>query len=217
MNPYYTNFPLWSESLVCYCTRVEPGNFSDPEGSNQPGTDFEPLFRRHGARIYALAVRLCGNTADGDDLAQETFITAYRRFDQFRGEADFGTWAYRICVNLWKNRVRYEKRRFFWKHISIFAGPQSDEDDDPLPMDLADPKDKTDAPAETAERNRLIQDALASLPPHERAALVLREMEDKSYEEIADLLDLPLGTVKSRMARARTALKTKLAPLLKDL
>lgn len=164
-----------------------------------------------------MAVRLCGNTTDGDDLAQETFITAYRRFGQFRGEADFGSWVYRICVNLWKNRVRYEKRRFFWKHISIFAGPPSDEDDDPLPMELADPNDQTDAPAEIADRNRLIQTALASLPPHERAALVLREMEDKSYEEIADLLDLPLGTVKSRMARARTALKAKLAPVLRDL
>lgn len=208
---------MWSESLVCYSTRVEPGNFSDPEGSKLSETDFEPLFCRHGARIYALAVRLCGNAADGDDLAQETFIAAFRRFDQFRGDADFGSWVYRICVNLWKNRVRYEKRRFFWKHISIFAGFRSDEDDDPVAMELPDPNDQTDAPAEMAERNRLIHSALAGLPPHERAALVLRELEDKSYEEIADLLELPLGTVKSRMARARTALKIKLAPLLKDL
>lgn len=144
-------------------------------------------------------------------------MAAYRRFHQFRGDADFGSWVYRICVNLWKNRVRYEKRRFFWKHISIFAGRPNDDEDDPLPIDLADPADKTDAPAETAERHHLVHDAIAQLDPHERAALTLREMEDKTYEEIADLLEVPLGTVKSRIARARAALKQRLAPLLRDL
>lgn len=191
------------------------GNFSDQEGSKLTERDFEPLFRQHGARIHALSVRLCGNPIDGEDLAQETFITAYRRIDQFRGEADFGSWAYRICVNLWKNRVRYEKRRSFWKHISLFGGKA--EEEDPRPLEIADPKDRTDAPAEIAERQRVVQEAMAGLDPHERAALTLREMEDKSYEEIADLLDLPLGTVKSRIARARATLKERLAPLLRDL
>jgi RNA polymerase sigma-70 factor (ECF subfamily) len=193
---------------------VEPGNFPDPTGSKLTEGDFEPLFRRHGARIHALSVRLCGNASDGDDLAQETFITAYRRIGQFRGEADFGSWVYRICVNLWKNRVRYEKRRSFWKHISFFGG--TDDHGDPRPMEIADPKDRTDAPAETAERQHLVQSAMAALDPHERAALVLREMEDKSYEEIAGLLNVPLGTVKSRIARARSTLKDRLAPLLRN-
>jgi RNA polymerase sigma-70 factor (ECF subfamily) len=193
---------------------VELRNFSDSKGSKLEARDFEPLFHQHGARIYALSVRLCGNTSDGEDLAQETFLTAYRRLGQFRGEADFGSWVYRICVNLWKNRVRYEKRRSFWKHVSIFG--RNDNEDDPKPMELADPKDRTDAPAETAERARQVQDAMAGLDPHERAALTLREMEDKTYEEIADVLSLPLGTVKSRIARARAALKERLAPLLRD-
>ncbi len=194
---------------------MESGNFPDPAGSKLTEGDFEPLFRQHGARIHALSVRLCGNPTDGEDLAQETFITAYRRIGQFRGEADFGSWVYRICVNLWKNRVRYEKRRSFWKHISIFGDDKGE--DDPRPMEISDPKDRTDAPAETAERQRLVQEAMAKLDPHERAALALREMEDKSYEEIADLLELPLGTVKSRIARARATLKERLAPLLRDI
>ena len=194
---------------------MEPGNFTDPKGSKISEGDFEPLLRQHGARIHALSVRLCGNSTDGEDLAQETFITAYRRIGQFRGEADFGSWGYRICVNLWKNRVRYEKRRSFWKHIFVFGDDKGE--DDRLPMYSADPKDRTDAPAETAEQQRLVQDAMAGLDPHERAALALREMEDKSYEEIADLLDLPLGTVKSRIARARATLKERLTPLLRDL
>lgn len=190
------------------------GNFSDQEGSKLTERDFEPLFRQHGARIHALSVRLCGNASDGEDLAQETFITAYRRIAQFRGEADFGSWVYRICVNLWKNRVRYEKRRSFWKHISLFGGKTGEES---LPLEIPDPKDRTDAPVEMAERQKLVQKAMAELDPHERAALTLREMDDKSYEEIADLLDLPLGTVKSRIARARATLKEQLAPLLRDL
>jgi RNA polymerase sigma-70 factor (ECF subfamily) len=193
---------------------VESGNISPGEGSNLEERDFEPLLRRHGPKIYALSVRLCGNAADGEDLAQETFLTAYRRLGQFRGEADFGSWAYRICVNLWKNRVRYEKRRSFWKHIS-FSG--KDVGDDSPPLDLADPKDVTEAPAEAEERRRWVQEAMKKLEPHERAALVLREVEDKSYEEIADLLDLPLGTVKSRIARARESMRTLLKPLMRDL
>jgi RNA polymerase sigma-70 factor (ECF subfamily) len=187
------------------------GNILEDSGSKLEERDFEPLFRRHGPKIHALALRLCGNATDGEDLAQETFVAAYRRIKQFRGEADFGSWAYRICVNLWKNRVRYEKRRSFWKHISIFA---RDADDDPPPLEIPDPADATDAPAEAAERQRLVRDALEKLEPNERAILALREMEDKSYEEIAALLDLPLGTVKSRMARARESLKELLGPLL---
>ncbi len=194
---------------------MEPGNFIETQGSKISAGDFEPLLRQHGARIHALSVRLCGNPTDGEDLAQETFLTAYRRIGQFRGEADFGSWVYRICVNLWKNRVRYEKRRSFWKHISIFGDDKGE--DDTRPMEIADPKDRTEAPAETTERQRLVQAAMAELDPHERAALALREMEDKSYEEIADLLDLPLGTVKSRIARARATMKERLAPLLRDL
>lgn len=188
-------------------------NFS-PDAVSKGPEDFVELVRRHSPKIYGLALRLCGNPVDGEDLAQETFIAAYRRLDQFRGDADFGSWAYRICVNLWKNRVRYEKRRAFWKHVPFFGGGR--DDDDPKPLEIADPRDVTDAPAEAAERRAWVRDAIAQLPPEERAALVLREMEDKSYEEIAELLDLPLGTVKSRIARARQAVKTKLAPFLGD-
>lgn len=81
-------------------------------------------------------------------------------------------------------------------------------------MEIADPSDATDGPAELDERQRLVRRALNALEPHERAVIVLRDMEDKSYEEIAACLDLPLGTVKSRIARAREALKEKLEPLL---
>jgi RNA polymerase sigma-70 factor (ECF subfamily) len=194
---------------------VEPGNFSDPAGSKLTEGDFEPLFRRHGARIYALSVRLCGNATDGDDLAQETFITAYRRIGQFRGEADFGSWVYRICVNLWKNRVRYEKRRSFWKHISIF-GDDKGRRRSPSHGNRR-PQRQNRRPRRNRRTQRLVQSPWRNWIPTNGRPWFLREMEDKSYEEIADLLDLPLGTVKSRIARARATLKERLAPLLRDL
>ncbi|MBL0350278.1 MAG: sigma-70 family RNA polymerase sigma factor [Elusimicrobia bacterium] len=186
------------------------GNFLSDPGSNPP-EGIDAMLQTHGPRIFALAVRLCGNRTDGEDLAQETFVQAFRRRDQFRGEADLGSWIYRICVNLWKNRVRYEKRRFFWQHRPLEI---RDADGEVRPMEIADPSDATDAPAELDERQRLVRHALEALEPHERAVIVLRDMEDKSYEEIAAFLELPLGTVKSRIARAREALKEKLEPLL---
>lgn len=189
---------------------TSPGNQSPKTGSN-PLAPFEERLRTHGPRIYALAVRLCGNPVDGEDLAQDTFARAFRREGQFRGEADWGTWVYRICVNLWKNRVRFEKRRYFWSHVPL-ERPNSD--GDPSPLELADPRDRTEGPAEIADQRRALENALNALSPAERAVLVLREMEDKSYEEIAALLQVPLGTVKSRVARAREALKEKIGGTL---
>lgn len=185
-----------------------PRNISDAEESNHKA-EFETLMRREGPRIYTLAVRLTGNLADGQDLAAETFVKAFRAFGSFRGEAAFGTWAYRICLNLWKNRVRYEKRRSFWKHVGL--GPRDGEDEAP-PVDPPAPDAPPDRALEQAERRRILEAALDRLDPEDRALLLLRETEEKSYEDIASLLDVPLGTVKSRLARARE----KLQSLLKD-
>ncbi len=186
------------------------GNFFENPASH-PSEDFDAMLQTHGPKIFALAVRLCGNRSDGEDLAQETFVQAYRRRDQFRGEADVGSWVHRICVNLWKNRVRYEKRRFFWQHRPLETeGP----DGEIRSLEIADPRDSTETPAEVEERRRLVRKALDNLEPHERGVLILRDMEDKTYEEIGELLGLPLGTVKSRIARAREALKERLRPLL---
>ncbi|OGR93590.1 MAG: hypothetical protein A2992_05300 [Elusimicrobia bacterium RIFCSPLOWO2_01_FULL_59_12] len=163
---------------------------------------FESLMRQTGPMIYTLAIRLTGNPADGQDLAQETFIKAYKGFGTFRGESAAGTWLYRICVNEWKNRVRYEKRRLFWRHVSF----QSKEKDSP-PRDLAAADPPLDINLEGSDRQALVQKALGRLEPQERAILVMRDMEDKPYEEISALLDIPLGTVKSRLARSRERLR----------
>ena len=164
--------------------------------------DFEAVMRANGPKIYTLAIRLSGNLADGQDLAQETFVKAYKHWDKFRAESDAGTWLYRICVNCWKNRVRYERRRSFWKHFSLDV--RRDEDDDP--RELAAHDLPLDQPLEVREQQAAVQTALAKLKPDDRAILVMREMEDRSYEEIAELLEIPIGTVRSRLARAREKL-----------
>ena len=176
--------------------------------------EFEQLMRENGPLVYTLAVRLTGNTADGQDLAQETFVKAYEKFAQFREESAAGTWLYRICINLWKNRVRYEKRRFFWRHFSL---DHSDREEDPRPLEIPSSDPPHGSSLEQAYRRSLVQDAMAKLDPQERAILVLRDMEDRSYEDIAKLLELPLGTVKSRLARSRESLRQRLEPHLRNL
>jgi len=165
--------------------------------------DFEAVMRANGPKIYTLAIRLTGNVSDGQDLAQETFVKAYEYWGNFRGESEASTWLYRICVNQWKNRVRYERRRAFWKHFSIDAG--GDDGEKPA-RELPAPDAPLDKPLEDHERQAAAQSALSSLKPEDRAILLMREIEDRSYEEIAELLDIPIGTVRSRLARAREKL-----------
>ena len=177
----------------------------------KPSDDFDRIMREEGARVYTLAVRLMGNPVDGQDLAQETFVKAYEKWASFRGESQASSWFYRICVNLWKNRVRYEKRRSFWKHISLSAS-DPDEESPSLELPAFDPP--AGSALETGDRQQLVQNEMAKLEPEDRMILILREMEDKSYEEVAHILDVPLGTVKSRVARSREKLRVLLAPHL---
>jgi RNA polymerase sigma-70 factor (ECF subfamily) len=166
--------------------------------------DFERLLRENGPFIYSLALRLCRNVSDGEDLAQDTFIKAYEKRDQFRADASVKTWLFRICVNVWKNRVRYERRRFFWRHLSLgFRGRDGEEPE----FDVAASDQETDVVLERADTQKLLQNALEKLEAHERAILVLCDVQGQSYEEIAGLLEIPMGTVRSRLARARDRLR----------
>ncbi len=168
--------------------------------------------RQAGPRIYTLAVRLCGNATDGQDLAQETFIKAYEHWDDFRGTAEAATWFYRICVNCWKNRVRYERRRAFWKHFSLDA---HNEDSGALIHEIPSCEPPPAQTLEKAEELRALHQALQEMKPEDRAVLVLYEMEERSYEEMAEMLDVPLGTIRSRLARSREKLRDLLGEKLK--
>lgn len=173
---------------------------------SKPVSESEFL-EKHAPMVYNLALRLVGNPSDAEDLAQDSLIRALKALPGFRGESSLSTWVYRITVNTWKNRVRSEKRRGLWKMVSLnlFTGEDEDEEpafkaDDPAP----------DAGLETAEKERMVQKALLELDEDSRAILVLREIEGQSYQEIAAALDVPEGTVKSRLSRARESLKEKL-------
>ncbi len=157
--------------------------------------------------VYNLALRLVGNAADAEDLAQDALIRALKALPNFRAESSLSTWVYRITVNTWKNRVRSEKRRGLWKMLplSFFAGEDEDQEcsfkDDSKPLDCG---------LETTEAGAAVQKALLELDPESRAVVVLREIKGQSYQEIAAALEIPEGTVKSRLSRARDTLKDKL-------
>jgi RNA polymerase sigma-70 factor, ECF subfamily len=163
--------------------------------------EFEAVMRDNGPRIYTLAVGLTGNLTDGQDLMQETFVKAFKHYPEFRGESQVSTWLYRICVNLWKDRLRAQKRhvRRGW---FTFTGLSTSEASGPA----------TDEPAidrnlERSDEQNTLHVALAHLTPEDRAILLWKEVENRPYEEIGRLLDIPMGTVKSRLARAREKLQ----------
>ena len=158
---------------------------------------FAQLVEANQGRIYTLAYRMTGDAETAADLTQETFLSAWQALPRFREKSAFSTWLYRMAVNACIDFLRREKRR----------GVLS------LPDDALQLPDRGLSPQETLEqkeRCRAVHQALASLSPHHRKVLVLRDLEGLSYREIAQCLHLEEGTVKSRIARARLALKEAL-------
>ena len=173
---------------------------------SKPVSESEFL-EQHATLVYNLALRLVGNASDAEDLAQDALIRALKALPNFRGESSLSTWVYRITVNTWKNRVRSEKRRGLWKMLplSLFTGEDKDEE-----PNFKDDSKPLDADLETDEKGAMVQKALMDLDEESRAVVVLREIEGQSYQEIAAALEIPEGTVKSRLSRARESLKGKL-------
>lgn len=166
----------------------------------------EGFFRRYAPAAYNLALRLCGRPADAEDVSQEALIRALKALPHFKGKSDPRSWVYRITVNVWKNRVRAEKSRPFWKAIPLFGsddGPSVDRPDGAPPVDRA---------LEASELEAAVQKALAELDDDDRAVVVLKDMDDMTYAQVAEVLGVPEGTVKSRLSRARERLRARLAP-----
>lgn len=163
---------------------------------------FEKLVQMYQQRIYNLALHLSGNASDAQDVAQEAFIRAYRSIGSFRNESDFGTWLHRITVNCWLNHRKKSQRVLL---VSIDE-PVNSENGTVVREIAATDADPLEA-AEEREFREEIHSALKSLSPDHRSALVLREIQGYSYEEIASILHCSLGTVKSRINRARAAMR----------
>lgn len=162
---------------------------------------FEQLVLDNQNRIYALALRLCGDREEAADLAQEAFVKAWQGLSSFQGESSFSTWVYRLTTNLCIDHLRKKRRREAVESVVSL---------DATDGGWAEPADWESDPQrllERSERGRALARGLARLPDWQRQALVLRELSGLSYQEIAAALDIDLGTVKSRIARARLSLR----------
>jgi RNA polymerase sigma-70 factor (ECF subfamily) len=160
----------------------------------------DTLLRRHYDRIFAVCRRVTANDADAADATQEAMLLIVRGLSKFDGRSSFGTWSYRVAVNASLDELRRRRRR------PLPDGQHGDHQ----PHEIADPN-AHDAIEALADRGRL-DAALASLPDDFRVAVVLRDVADLDYAEVAEVLDIPVGTVKSRIARGRAAL----AEMLRD-
>lgn len=169
---------------------------------------FDELVLKHQDRVFNLCYRLLGDYQEANDSAQETFVRVYQSLNKFRKESKFSTWLYRIAVNTCKNRLKSLEYRFGKKMVR-FDNPQSAEDGPPS-MEIRDEAISPFAELEKKEKLKTIHKAIESLPAAKKTVVILRDVEGLSYEEIAGITGYNLGTVKSKLARARSDLREKL-------
>jgi RNA polymerase sigma-70 factor (ECF subfamily) len=159
---------------------------------------FEELVRRHERRTYNLALRVLGREEDARDATQDAFLTALRKLGSFRGDAAFTTWLHRVTVNACYDMLRKRARQPLLRVVG--------EEEEPSPEPGPPVGDHADAVAGETDVAR----ALARVPLEFRAVLVLHDLQDHAYEDVARILDVPVGTVKSRLHRGRIALAREL-------
>jgi RNA polymerase sigma-70 factor (ECF subfamily) len=171
---------------------------------------FDLLVIKYQSRIINLVMRFVRNHADAMDITQEAFIKAYRALPNFRGDSAFYTWMYRIAVNTAKNFLAIQANRRM---------PEVEQDPSEMEqIDTGTALKELDTPENlllTAEIQDTVVKAIENLPEDLRTAIILRELEGMSYEEIAESMDCPIGTVRSRIFRAREAIDKHLEPLIK--
>jgi RNA polymerase sigma-70 factor (ECF subfamily) len=192
----------------------------DPDGTRAGGADdarlvallvarderaFNGLVRDYERRIFSLVLRMIGNHAEAEDLAQEVFVQVFKAIGTFRGESKLSTWIYRIAINLCKNRSKYLRVR----HASEQDELEAVEERLPVGDGKSSPSRiaRPDEVLAGKQAEDIVQRAILELEPSFRECLVLRDVEDLSYEEIGAITNLPAGTVKSRIHRARAQLK----------
>jgi len=159
---------------------------------------FETLVRRHEKTIFNLVYRMLGDTEEAAEVSQEVFLSAFRATGQFRGDANFSTWLYRIAINHASTRRKTLNSR--QRKVVPIESADSLHDPEPGPLEIL----------ERQEIREKVQFALNQLEPDDAAVILLRDMQDVSYSEVAHVLQIPVGTVKSRLHRARQALKSRL-------
>jgi RNA polymerase sigma-70 factor (ECF subfamily) len=171
---------------------------------------FEEVVRLYQHKVFNLVYRMIGNAEEAEDVAQEVFVTVFKAIDSFRGESKFSTWLYRIAANHCKNRIKYLGRRSY-KATGELDEAAERELQDAQPSAMRPHVDGPDAVLEGLQLERMVQEGIALLEEEHRVLIVLRDVEDLSYDEIASITGLAEGTVKSRLHRARLALKEHMA------
>lgn len=184
--------------LVRQCTR----------GSREA---FDALVEKYYKKIYNLAYRFVGDPEEANDLAQEIFAAAYQNLKKFRGDAKFSTWLFQIASNRGKNRFKYLKRRGYF--VNKGKG-ESEFDKESGVRDIPDYSQNPETVLASRQMQKIVQDAIDELEPDHKEIVILRDIEGFSYDEIARMLNLPEGTTKSRLHRARMVVKEKLKKVL---
>ncbi len=169
---------------------------------------FNRLVLLYQARIYNLAFNYVKTEEEAQDVAQDIFVTAYRALPKLRDDTKFGAWLYQIGINHCRNRYKKLKRRGY------FINKSTDNENDPVHLEGGD------SPEKILEQERtvaLVQETIAQMNESEKEILILRDLQGLPYDEISEILDIPLGTVKSKLNRARLNLKNKLQRIYPDL
>jgi RNA polymerase sigma-70 factor (ECF subfamily) len=168
---------------------------------------FDTLVRRHQQRAFNIAFGLLHEREDALEVAQDAFVRAYGALKEFRGDAAFTTWLYRITMNLAHNKSRWNRTRGSGRSLSLDAPADPNEPNGRNAIELADASYGPDGQAMVTEETRLIGVAMEKMEAKSREVLILRNVENLSYEEISEVLECELGTVKSRINRAREELR----------
>ncbi|MBO4648678.1 MAG: sigma-70 family RNA polymerase sigma factor [Lentisphaeria bacterium] len=175
------------------------------EGSRER---FDELVKTYTQKLYRLAYGLLGNHHDAEEVVQDSFVRAYRGLDQFRGDSSFETWMHRITLNLARNKFHWNRRRGEGITVSLSdRNDGADEGEDPGDMELPDSSYSPDSLMQKVETQSNVVRGMEALPEFLREAMVLRHVKDMSYDQIARILNCPVGTVKSRIARGRELLR----------
>lgn len=167
---------------------------------------FTEFVRRYQDRVFSLAYRWLGEEQLAREVSQDVFLALFRGLASFRGDSQLSTFVYRVVINHCKNKRLYSKRRHVHAHEPLEGEPRDDEPARELPHGGPG----TDAGVHRTEASAILQEGLAQLDDEERQIILLRDVEDLSYEEIAEILGIPPGTVRSRIHRGRLLLQQKL-------
>lgn len=173
---------------------------------------FDELIRRHSGKLYQVSYGLLGNREDAEEVVQDAFVRAYKALSGFRGESSFETWIHRIVVNLSRNKYQWNKRRGADLNVSLTRDSEHDDDvESGEERMISDESLGPDTIVQSVEMENRILDGIEKMPEKLKEAMILRHVDDLSYEGIAEMLKCKVGTVKSRLARGRELLKEVLS------